>query len=92
MPFLSPKTRKDAHLRGVLTEKRLDEIKHEILFMFEECKVIAYPIDCFAIAKKLYYVLRPYTSLPPDEYMNALSTDPDGYSTVEKNPKTGMNT
>ncbi|MDD3238540.1 MAG: ImmA/IrrE family metallo-endopeptidase [Lachnospira sp.] len=78
-------------MRGVLSTKQLNRIKHEILFMFEECEVVSYPIDCFAIAKKLYYVLRPYSSLSPDEYQKALSIDPDGYSTVEKNPDTGMN-
>ena len=78
-------------MRGVLTEKRCGEIKHEVLFMFEECEVTTYPIDCFAIARKLYYVLRPYSSLTPKEYMTALATDPDGYSQVELNPVTGMN-
>lgn len=78
-------------MRSVLTEKRLNEIKHEVLFMFEECEVATYPIDCFAIAQKLFYVLRPYSSLTPDEYMKALATDPDGYSRVELNLQTGMN-
>lgn len=78
-------------MKGILTKERLVEIKHEVIFMFEECEIITYPIDCFAIAKKLYYVLRPYTSLNPEEYRKALATDPDGYSTVEMNPVTGMN-
>lgn len=59
--------------------------------MFEECEINTYPIDCFVIANKLYYVLKPYSSLTPEEYLNALSTDPDGYSKVEINPNTGMN-
>ena len=59
--------------------------------MFEECEISSYPIDCFDIANKLYYVLKPYSSLPPDEYMNALCIDTDGFSGVEQNPVTGMN-
>ena len=78
-------------MRSVLTVDRLDEIKKEVLFMFEECEINTYPIDCFAIAAKLYYVLRPYSSLTPDEYMKAWKTDPDGFSKVELNPITGMN-
>jgi hypothetical protein len=77
--------------RSILTDTRCDEIKQEVLFLYEECEVHTYPIDCFAIATKLYYVLRPYSSLDCDEYARALRTDPDGYSKVEVNPATGMN-
>jgi hypothetical protein len=93
MPSLSRSNclRKDQGLRGKLTERRCDEIKQEILFMFEETDVHTYPIDCFAIAEKLCYVLRPYSSLSPDEYMEALGIDPDGFSRVELNPFTDMN-
>lgn len=78
-------------MRGILTDERCDAIKKEVLFMFEECEVTTYPIDCFAIAEKLFYVLRPYTSLPPEEYSKALRKDPDGFSQVETNPESGLN-
>lgn len=77
--------------RSILSDERCDEIKKEVLFLYEECDIHTYPIDCFAIAQKLYYVLRPYSSLSPDEYIKALGIDPDGYSRVELNPVTGMN-
>lgn len=75
----------------LLTDNRCEEIKQEIAFMFEECMINSYPIDCFDIAKKLYYVLKPYSSLSPDEYVKVLCIDPDGFSRVEANPSTGMN-
>lgn len=58
--------------------------------MFEECEINSYPIDCFDIANKLYYVLKPYSSLSPEEYMNALCIDTDGFSRVETNPATSV--
>ena len=59
--------------------------------MFEECEIDTYPIDCFAIAEKLYYVLRPYSTLTPQKYLEALQIDSDGFSKVEINPVTRMN-
>lgn len=59
--------------------------------MFEECQVSTYPIDPFVIAQKLYYVLRPYSSLNPEDYMEAISISLDAYSRVEVNKQTGMN-
>ena len=82
---------KDFHVRGILTEERYDEIKQEVVFMFEECQIDTYPIDCFEIARKLYYVLRPYSSLGPAMYLEAISTSTDSYSKVETDPQTGMN-
>lgn len=75
----------------ILTDNRCEDIKQEVSFMFEECEISSYPIDCFDIANKLYYVLKPYSSLTPEEYMNALCINPDGFSRVETNPTTGMN-
>ena len=81
---LSP--RKDFTLRGPLTHSQCDEVKQDVADMFEECDIHTWPIDCFEIARKLHYVLRPYSSLSPE----ALTEDPDGYSKVEMNPITGM--
>ncbi len=91
MLSLSLKTEKGTDLRGLLTPGRCDEIKKEVLFMFEECEINTYPIDCFTIADRLYYQLRPYSSLPMVKRLKALAFDMDGYSRVEVNPKTGMN-
>lgn len=78
-------------MRGLLTAKRCDEIKKEILFMFEEAEVSSCPIDCFAIAEKLHYGLRPYSTLYGEELVDAMNIDPDGFSRVEIDPETGMN-
>lgn len=91
MLSLSLKTEKGTDLRGLLTPGRCDEIKKEVLFMFEECEINTYPIDCFTIADRLYYQLRPYSSLPMVKRLRALAFDMDGYSRVEVNLKTGMN-
>lgn len=78
-------------MRSLLSADRCDEIKKEILFMYEECEIDTYPIDCFAIAQKLYYVLRPYSTLSPEQYTEAWEIDSDGFSRVELNPITRMN-
>ena len=59
--------------------------------MFEECEIDSYPIDCFTIAEKLYYKLRPYSSLSPKEYEEAMEFDIDGFSRVEVDSITHMN-
>lgn len=77
--------------RSKLSDRRCDEIKEEVLFLYEECDVHTYPIDCLGIARKLYYVLRPYSSLSPDYLLKASTISTDGYSLVEVNQSTGMN-
>ncbi len=58
--------------------------------MFEECGVDTYPIDPFFIARKLRYVLRPYSSLPFEDYVAAYGESPDAFSRVELNHGTSM--
>ena len=76
--------------QNLISEKRYDEIKREVLFLYEECEVHTYPIDCFAIAKKLHYVIRPYSTLSIERQFIAYNFDPDGFSRVELNRATGM--
>lgn len=76
--------------RSIISDDRLEEIKKEITFMYEECGIETCPIDCFEIARKLFYVLRPYSTLNPTQLQEALAIDPDGYSKVEYNSQTGM--
>lgn len=85
---LSP--RKDFTLRGPLTHSQCDEVKQDVADMFEECDIHTWPIDCFEIARKLHYVLRPYSSLSPEELIDAYNEDPDGFSKVEMNSETEM--
>ena len=77
-------------MRGLLSTRRYEAIKREVIFMFEECGVDRYPIDPFFIAGKLQYVLRPYSCLGQDMLLKSLAESPDAYSTVELNPETGM--
>lgn len=77
-------------MRGPLTYDQCDSVKQDVADMLEECNIHAWPIDCFEIARKLHYVLRPYSSLPPDAFWTALEKSPDGYSRVELTPYTGM--
>lgn len=77
-------------MRGLLSGDRCDEIKQEIVYMFEETGIQSFPIDCFEIANKLHYILQPYSTLSPDKKRAAYLTDPDGFSRVEKNIITGL--
>lgn len=77
-------------MRGILSAKRCEEIKQEVVYMFEEAGIHSYPIDCFEIATKLHYILRPYSTLSRDEKRKAYLTDPDGFSRVEENMTTGL--
>ena len=43
--------------RGKFSDARYDEIKKEILFMFEETDTDSTPIDCFEIARRLPDIL-----------------------------------
>lgn len=69
---------------------RYEEIKQEVLFMYEECQVYTYPIDCFEIAKKLCYTLMPYSQLTDHQLRLAMEYSPDGFSLLRKMPDTGM--
>jgi len=39
---------------GKFSDARYEEIKQEVLFMFEETETDTLPIDCFEIARKLH--------------------------------------
>ena len=48
--------------------------------MYEECEIVSYPIDCYEIARKLYYILVPYTSLTDHQLRLAMEFSSDGLS------------
>ncbi|WP_182279631.1 hypothetical protein [Blautia intestinalis] len=51
--------------RGVrLANERYEEIKADIIDMFEECDVHTFPLNAFDIAETLHYNVVPYSSLP----------------------------
>ena len=77
-------------MRGELTPDQCIAVKKYVIDMFEECEIHTLPIDPFEIAKKLYYVLRPYSSLTPEQLDEAWAISGDAFSRVERNPKTGM--
>lgn len=78
-------------MAGKVPHARCKEIEKEIAFMFEECEIHSYPIDCFEICRKLHYVVRKYSDLDFDDYLKALDLSADSFSRVEQNPITGMN-
>jgi len=75
---------------GKFSDRRYEEIKQEVLFMFEETETDAFPIDPFEIARKLQYAVIPYSKLPFDEYLEAIDISNEGYSKVMQHPATGM--
>ena len=78
-------------MAGKVPHARCKEIEKEILYMFEECEIHSYPIDCFEICRKLHYVLRPYSKLDSYARQEALGKSDDSFSQVEENPQTEMN-
>ena len=76
--------------RGKFSDDRYEEIKQEVLFMFEETGTDTYPIDPFEIARRLKYVVRKYSELDCVAYLEATAESDDGFSRVEQDPVTGM--
>ena len=72
------------------SNNRYEEIKKEVLIMFQDAEYDSFPIDCFEIAKRLRYVIRRYSELEPDALIESLAISKDGYSRVEPDPNTGM--
>lgn len=54
--------------------------------MYEECEVVSYPIDCYEIARKLYYTLVPYSSLTDHQLRLAMEHSSDGFSVLRQMP------
>ena len=74
-------------MRGILSSTRCDEIKQEVLYMYEETETHTWPIDCFAIAKALNYIVVPYSYC---SVQDMIAIDEDGFSKVVYNPWTGL--
>lgn len=77
-------------MRGLLSNERYEELKKLVVEMFEEAEVNSLPIDCFYIAEKLHYILRPYSTLGVDDFLDAFDESVDGFSKVEMDPVSGM--
>lgn len=77
--------------RGKFSDTRYEEIKQEVIFMFEEAETNTIPIDCFEIARKLHYDLRRYSTLDRGAYLEAIKISNEGYSTVEMDPVIELN-
>lgn len=77
-------------MHGCLPPQRYEEIKEAVIDMLEECEVTHYPIDPFALARKLRYILRPYSSLSLNKQQWALGKSKDGFSQLEEDLKSGM--
>ena len=55
--------------------------------MYEETETHTWPIDCFAIAKELNYIVVPYSYCAAQDM---IAIDEDGFSRVVYNPWTGL--
>lgn len=55
--------------------------------MYEETETHTWPIDCFAIAKALNYIVVPYSYC---SVQDMIAIDEDGFSKVVYNPWTGL--
>lgn len=75
---------------GKFDNARYEEIKQEVLSMFEETETDTFPIDCFEIARKLRYVVIPYSELDVFSRRATFEESDEGFSRVEMNPSTGM--
>lgn len=73
-----------------LSNRRCEEIKGEVSFMFQECGINTIPIDCFKIAEKLYYKLVPYSRLSESKKNKALQVSEDAFSTYMVDDITNM--
>ena len=73
-----------------LPVQRYEQIKHEVVDMYEECEISTFPIDCFDIASKLYYILVPYSKLNDHQLRLAMEYSSEGFSVLRKVPETGM--
>lgn len=73
-----------------LPVQRYEQIKHEVVDMYEECEISTFPIDCFDIASKLYYILVPYSKLNDYQLRLAMEYSSEGFSVLRKVPETGM--
>jgi len=51
---------------------------------------VSYPIDCYEIARKLCYILVPYSSLTDHQLRSAMEFSSDGFSVLRKITETGM--
>ena len=76
--------------RGKFDNARYEEIKQEVLYMFEETETDRFPINCFEIARKLCYTLVPYSKLNVFLRKLAFRRSEDGYSKVELDSDSGM--
>ena len=73
-----------------LDDERYEEIKAEVIDMYEECDLHNFPLDAFAIAETLHYKVTPYSKLSQEKLKECLSLTEDGCSELVLNPETGI--
>lgn len=62
-----------------LDDDRYEEIKKEVIFLFEQYDIKCIPISGFEIASKMGIILIPYSSLSKEQKRKALKTSKDGF-------------
>lgn len=76
---------------NVLSNNRYDEIKKEVCLLLGEFPGLNYPINPFELAKQLFYIIIPYSSLNSAQHDAAVNISDDAFSRVEIDTNTGMN-
>ena len=62
-----------------LDNDRYEEIKKEVIFLFEQYDIRCIPISGFEIASKMGIILTPYSSLSKRQKRKAIKTSKDGF-------------
>lgn len=67
-----------------LSASRYEEIKREVISLFEECEIHSFPISGLALAGLMHYRVIPYSSLELEAFLDAYDESQEGFCKIEK--------
>ena len=73
-----------------LSDSQYENIKENVVDMYEECGLTTYPIDCMEIARRLNYRLVPYSKLKGKKLVTAMNISMDGFHMLVEDKVSGM--
>lgn len=73
-----------------LSDSQYENIKENVVDMYEECGLTTYPIDCMEIARRLNYRLVPYSKLKGKKLVTAMNISMDGFHVLVEDKVSGM--
>lgn len=73
-----------------LSDSQYENIKENVVDMYEECGLATYPIDCMEIARRLNYRLVPYSKLKGKKLVTAMNISMDGFHMLVEDKVSGM--